>query len=80
MVGYLVVSRPFLNLADPRHQNSTHAELLEVSRTELKKKKSRMHTSLVHLQRLYFTLGLLPKWKNVTENVPSFGQNSPSRS
>uniref|UniRef100_A0A8C0B889 ATP-binding cassette sub-family D member 3 n=1 Tax=Buteo japonicus TaxID=224669 RepID=A0A8C0B889_9AVES len=29
VVGYLVVSRPFLNLADPRHQNSTHAELLE---------------------------------------------------
>jgi len=36
VVGYLVVSRPFLNLADPRHQNSTHAELLEVNRTELK--------------------------------------------
>lgn len=36
MVGYLVVSRPFLNLADPRHQNSTHAELLEVNRMELK--------------------------------------------
>ncbi|KAM6342706.1 ATP-binding cassette sub-family D member 3 isoform 2-T3 [Alca torda] len=47
VVGYLVVSRPFLNLDDPRHQNSTHAELLE--------------------------------WKNVTENVSSFGQNSPSR-
>ena len=29
VVGYLVVSRLFLNLADPRHQNSTHAELLE---------------------------------------------------
>ncbi|NWH91289.1 ABCD3 protein, partial [Aegithalos caudatus] len=29
VVGYLVVSRPFLNLSDPRHQNSTHAELLE---------------------------------------------------
>uniref|UniRef100_A0A803TSX8 ATP-binding cassette sub-family D member 3 n=1 Tax=Anolis carolinensis TaxID=28377 RepID=A0A803TSX8_ANOCA len=29
VVGYLVVSRPFLNLAHPRHQNSTHAELLE---------------------------------------------------
>ena len=30
VVGYLVVSRPFLNLADPRHQNSTHAELQEL--------------------------------------------------
>ncbi|XP_054239945.1 ATP-binding cassette sub-family D member 3 isoform X2 [Indicator indicator] len=29
VVGYLVVSRPFLNLDHPRHQNSTHAELLE---------------------------------------------------
>uniref|UniRef100_A0A8D0DWY6 ATP binding cassette subfamily D member 3 n=1 Tax=Salvator merianae TaxID=96440 RepID=A0A8D0DWY6_SALMN len=29
VVGYLVVSRPFLNLLHPRHQNSTHAELLE---------------------------------------------------
>ncbi|XP_026556135.1 ATP-binding cassette sub-family D member 3 isoform X2 [Pseudonaja textilis] len=29
VVGYLVVSRPFLNLSHPRHQNSTHAELLE---------------------------------------------------
>ncbi|RUS76888.1 hypothetical protein EGW08_015357 [Elysia chlorotica] len=29
VVGYLVVSRPFLNLAHPRHQNSTHSELLE---------------------------------------------------
>ncbi|NWQ73090.1 ABCD3 protein, partial [Columbina picui] len=29
VVGYLVVSRPFLNLSDPRHLNSTHAELLE---------------------------------------------------
>ncbi|XP_037762461.1 ATP-binding cassette sub-family D member 3 isoform X3 [Chelonia mydas] len=29
VVGYLVVSRPFLNLAHPRHQKSTHSELLE---------------------------------------------------
>ncbi|XP_028288290.1 ATP-binding cassette sub-family D member 3a isoform X2 [Parambassis ranga] len=29
VVGYLVVSRPFLNLADPRHLHSTHSELLE---------------------------------------------------
>ncbi|MGH0132668.1 UNVERIFIED_CONTAM: hypothetical protein FKN15_050034 [Acipenser sinensis] len=29
VVGYLVVSRPFLNLAHPRHLNSTHSELLE---------------------------------------------------
>ncbi|KAL7887337.1 hypothetical protein AOLI_G00050580 [Acnodon oligacanthus] len=29
VVGYLVVSRPFLNLAHPRHQNSSHSELLE---------------------------------------------------
>uniref|UniRef100_A0A3B1IU92 ATP-binding cassette sub-family D member 3 n=1 Tax=Astyanax mexicanus TaxID=7994 RepID=A0A3B1IU92_ASTMX len=29
VVGYLSVSRPFLNLADPRHLNSTHSELLE---------------------------------------------------
>ncbi|MBN3323944.1 ABCD3 protein, partial [Atractosteus spatula] len=29
VVGYLVVSRPFLNLSHPRHLNSTHAELLE---------------------------------------------------
>ncbi|XP_068022378.1 ATP-binding cassette sub-family D member 3 isoform X1 [Melanerpes formicivorus] len=29
VVGYLVVSRPFLNLDDPRHQNSTHAEIME---------------------------------------------------
>ncbi|KAL2085571.1 hypothetical protein ACEWY4_018891 [Coilia grayii] len=29
VVGYLVVSRPFLNLSHPRHLQSTHAELLE---------------------------------------------------
>ncbi|XP_035269078.1 ATP-binding cassette sub-family D member 3a isoform X1 [Anguilla anguilla] len=29
VVGYLVVSRPFLNLAHPRHLQSSHAELLE---------------------------------------------------
>ncbi|XP_026871322.1 ATP-binding cassette sub-family D member 3a isoform X6 [Electrophorus electricus] len=29
VVGYLVVSRPFLNLTHPRHIHSTHAELLE---------------------------------------------------
>ncbi|XP_069795188.1 ATP-binding cassette sub-family D member 3a [Narcine bancroftii] len=29
VVGYLVVSRPFLDLAHPRHQKSNHAELLE---------------------------------------------------
>ena len=30
VVGYLVVSRPFLDLTHPRHQNSSHSELLEV--------------------------------------------------
>ncbi|XP_077411297.1 ATP-binding cassette sub-family D member 3a [Vanacampus margaritifer] len=29
VVGYLVVSRPFLNLSHPRHQSSTQSELLE---------------------------------------------------
>ncbi|XP_050954567.1 ATP-binding cassette sub-family D member 3a isoform X3 [Labeo rohita] len=29
VVGYLVVSRPFLDLSHPRHLTSTHAELLE---------------------------------------------------
>ncbi|XP_056155301.1 ATP-binding cassette sub-family D member 3a [Lampris incognitus] len=29
VVGYLVVSRPFLNLSHPRHLHSKHAELLE---------------------------------------------------
>ncbi|XP_053549108.1 ATP-binding cassette sub-family D member 3 [Bombina bombina] len=29
VVGYLVVSRPFLTVNHPRHLNSTHAELLE---------------------------------------------------
>ncbi|XP_036410164.1 ATP-binding cassette sub-family D member 3-like [Megalops cyprinoides] len=29
VVGYLVVSRPFLDLSNPRHLNSTHTELLE---------------------------------------------------
>ncbi|XP_063062856.1 ATP-binding cassette sub-family D member 3a isoform X3 [Engraulis encrasicolus] len=29
VVGYLVVSRPFLNINHPRHMNSTHSELLE---------------------------------------------------
>ncbi|TSK34871.1 ATP-binding cassette sub-family D member 3 [Bagarius yarrelli] len=29
VVGYLVVSRPFLNQSHPRHLHSTHAELLE---------------------------------------------------
>ncbi|BFZ00189.1 hypothetical protein BsWGS_03228 [Bradybaena similaris] len=29
VVGYLVVSRPFLNLAHPRHLTSTHSERLE---------------------------------------------------
>lgn len=30
VVGYLVVSRPFLDLSHPRHLKSTHSELLEV--------------------------------------------------
>jgi len=30
VVGYFVVSRPFLNLANPRHLRSSHSELLEV--------------------------------------------------
>ncbi|XP_069128323.1 ATP-binding cassette sub-family D member 3-like [Argopecten irradians] len=29
VVGYLVVSRPFLDLTNPRHLNSTHSEMLE---------------------------------------------------
>uniref|UniRef100_A0A4W3HRW0 ATP-binding cassette sub-family D member 3 n=1 Tax=Callorhinchus milii TaxID=7868 RepID=A0A4W3HRW0_CALMI len=29
VIGYLVVSRPFLNLSHPRHLESNHAELLE---------------------------------------------------
>ncbi|XP_074642517.1 ATP-binding cassette sub-family D member 3-like isoform X2 [Tubulanus polymorphus] len=29
VIGYLVVSRPFLNLADPRHLTSSHSERLE---------------------------------------------------
>ncbi|XP_044032386.1 ATP-binding cassette sub-family D member 3a isoform X1 [Siniperca chuatsi] len=29
VVGYLVVSRPFLNLSHPRHLHSSHSELLE---------------------------------------------------
>ncbi|KAM3593540.1 uncharacterized protein V6R79_014976 [Siganus canaliculatus] len=29
VVGYMVVSRPFLNLAHPRHLHSSHSELLE---------------------------------------------------
>ncbi|XP_069497312.1 ATP-binding cassette sub-family D member 3 isoform X2 [Ambystoma mexicanum] len=29
VVGYLVVSRPFLSLSHPRHEKSTHSELLE---------------------------------------------------
>lgn len=33
--GYLVVSRPFLNLAHPRHLNSSHSERLEVCITSL---------------------------------------------
>lgn len=31
VVGYLVVSRPFLNLSYPRYLHSSHSELLEVS-------------------------------------------------
>jgi len=30
VVGYFVVSRPFLNLADPRHIRSSHSKLLQV--------------------------------------------------
>ncbi|KAI0211665.1 ATP-binding cassette sub-family D member 3 [Lamellibrachia satsuma] len=30
VVGYLVVSRPFLNLNHPRHQHSSHGEVMEV--------------------------------------------------
>ncbi|XP_033730778.1 ATP-binding cassette sub-family D member 3-like, partial [Pecten maximus] len=29
VVGYLVVSRPFLDLTNPRHMKSTHSEMLE---------------------------------------------------
>jgi hypothetical protein len=31
VVGYLVVSRPFLDLVHDRHMTSTHSERLEVS-------------------------------------------------
>ena len=30
VVGYLAISRPFLDLSHPRHRNSTHKELLTV--------------------------------------------------
>ena len=30
VIGYLVVSRPFLDLAHPRHLTSSHSERLEV--------------------------------------------------
>lgn len=33
-VGYLVISRPFLDLTNQRHLNSTNAERLEVSMNE----------------------------------------------
>lgn len=29
VVGYLAVSRPFLDLTHPRHANSTHSEIME---------------------------------------------------
>jgi len=32
VVGYFVVSRPFLNLANPRFLRSSHSELLEVKK------------------------------------------------
>lgn len=41
-VGYLVISRPFLDLTNQRHLNSTNAERLEVSMNE-------------HRQRLLFS-------------------------
>jgi len=31
VIGYLVVSRPFLNLANPKYVESSHSERLEVS-------------------------------------------------
>lgn len=30
VVGYLAVSRPFLNLAHPRHMHSSHSEIMLV--------------------------------------------------
>ena len=35
VVGYLAVSRPFLNLSHPRHLHSSHNELLMVGTTAL---------------------------------------------
>ena len=31
VVGYLAVSRPFLDLSDPRHMHSSHNEIMLVS-------------------------------------------------
>ena len=38
VVGYLAVSRPFLNLSDPRHKTSTHSEIMLVSLVACDKK------------------------------------------
>lgn len=47
VVGYLVVSRPFLNLSYPRYLHSSHSELLEVSQHA--HTHTRAHTCIMQL-------------------------------
>lgn len=55
MVGYLVVSRPFLNLSHPRHLQSSHSELLEVrENTHTEPLFCQLHYSLFIIHYFYF--------------------------
>lgn len=88
VVGYLVVSRPFLDLSHPRHLNSSHAELLEV--------KLHSWQCFISRQNLIFILnnegwgliisilmcslaGLLPERPYAAPYVTSVGQNRACR-
>lgn len=51
-VGYLVISRPFLDLTNQRHLNSTNAERLEVSMNE--HRQSDCLVRLIYFIFIYF--------------------------
>ncbi|MGH0134804.1 UNVERIFIED_CONTAM: hypothetical protein FKN15_052590 [Acipenser sinensis] len=60
VVGYLVVSRPFLNLAHPRHLNSTHSELLEPC--ELLISNTLLHKSCLKPQQITHALSFFVRF------------------
>lgn len=74
VVGYLVVSRPFLNLSYPRYLHSSHSELLEVSQRTHTHTHSNLQ-SLLGECGLSVCPGVLPEWQDAAQDVSGPGQD-----